>query len=167
MPLLCQLGCTAWPEGNRRLSHARSRCVDGKRRYRALKKNAIATKTSGNCEPTDAIERVIVRPDRLVLSVKQTNIKRSVKPIEIPWQKPERGRPISTGHQERTAIDSQSGQPVRAHAWLRLLVSGEVTSIEALARSASLRPKVLRQQLQVALIAPERQTSLLGSGDSK
>jgi len=43
---------------------------------------------------------------------------------------------------------------VRAHAWLRDLQLGKFDSVEALAESVKLHPKVVRQELRYAFLAP-------------
>ncbi len=44
---------------------------------------------------------------------------------------------------------------VRAHAWLDDLSSGRHASIEDLARTADLHPKVVRQGLRLAFLTPD------------
>jgi hypothetical protein len=43
---------------------------------------------------------------------------------------------------------------VRAHAWLRQLAGGRHASIENLAAAAGYNPKVIRQGLRLAFLAP-------------
>jgi hypothetical protein len=43
---------------------------------------------------------------------------------------------------------------VRAHAWLRDLQLGKFDSVESLAESVKLHPKVVRQELRYAFLAP-------------
>lgn len=73
----------------------------------------------------------------------------------IPWQ----------GYQPGTASIIASGsehQPdaklvqaiVRAHTWLRYLQNGRFSTVEALAVSVTLHPKLVRQELRYAFLAP-------------
>jgi DNA invertase Pin-like site-specific DNA recombinase len=50
---------------------------------------------------------------------------------------------------------------VRAHAWLRELSDGTHASIESLAASAKLHPKIIRQALRFAFLAPAITESIL------
>lgn len=43
---------------------------------------------------------------------------------------------------------------VRAHVWIKLLSAGKYKSIEALAAAAKLHPKVIRNRLRLAFLAP-------------
>jgi hypothetical protein len=50
---------------------------------------------------------------------------------------------------------------VRAHAWLADLQSGRFSTIEELATAAQIHPKVVRQALRLAFLAPEVTFSIL------
>ena len=50
---------------------------------------------------------------------------------------------------------------VRAHVWLHELSSGKHASIESLASAVKLHPKVIRQALRLAFLAPEIAESIL------
>ena len=51
---------------------------------------------------------------------------------------------------------------VRAHAWLNDLSSGRHESIESLAATANVHPKLVRQELRLAFLAPRLTASALG-----
>ena len=53
--------------------------------------------------------------------------------------------------------------PSRAQAWLRQLSDGTHPSIESLASAAKLHPKVIRQALRLAFLAPKITESILQS----
>jgi DNA invertase Pin-like site-specific DNA recombinase len=73
----------------------------------------------------------------------------------IPWQ-PRQTRSTSivkaTGERQPDAKLVQA--VVRAHAWLRDLHSRKFSTVEALAASIKLHPKVVRQELRYAFLAP-------------
>lgn len=50
---------------------------------------------------------------------------------------------------------------VRAHAWVRILQSEDVASIEELATSVGLHPKVVRKSIRLAFLAPEITAAIL------
>ncbi|MBR1154047.1 hypothetical protein [Bradyrhizobium sp. JYMT SZCCT0428] len=75
-------------------------------------------------------------------------------PIDIPWTPRLKG--IA---QVRLAPENKPDQKllksiVRAHAWLGDLSEGRYTSVEELAAAANLHPKVIRQGLRLAFLAP-------------
>jgi site-specific DNA recombinase len=54
---------------------------------------------------------------------------------------------------------------VRAHAWLADLANDRVSSIEELAGKAEIHPKVMREALKLAFLAPDIVTSIF-TGDA-
>ena len=76
--------------------------------------------------------------------------------IEIPWTP----RLKATAQVQDADFEEQTDQKllksiVRAHAWLDDLSSGRHASIEDLAASANLHPKVIRQGLRLAFLVPD------------
>jgi site-specific DNA recombinase len=59
-----------------------------------------------------------------------------------------RGRPRTPNLQLFQAV-------VRAHIWRRSLVDGTYDSVEDLARTAGLHPKVVRNKIRLAFLAPD------------
>lgn len=51
----------------------------------------------------------------------------------------------------------------RAHGWIQALTAGEFTSIDALAESIRLHPKVVRNEIKLAFLAPEIVDAILSS----
>jgi hypothetical protein len=56
---------------------------------------------------------------------------------------------------------------VRAHAWLADLQSGRFLTIEELATAAQTHPKVVRQALRLAFLAPEVTSAILDRDQSE
>ena len=80
----------------------------------------------------------------------------SKRPIEIPWApKPKAEAQIQLAPSETEADPKLIKAIVRAQAWLNQLASGHHTSIENLAAAAGYNPKVIRQGLRLAFLAPE------------
>jgi site-specific DNA recombinase len=75
--------------------------------------------------------------------------------LSIPWRvsKPNIVSVVQAGG-ERQPNTKLVQALVRAHAWLRDLKNGKFNTVEALAASASLHPKLLRQELRYAFMAP-------------
>ncbi|MCA6112520.1 hypothetical protein [Bradyrhizobium cenepequi] len=82
--------------------------------------------------------------------------------FELPW--------TPKAKADTTRVDlNQAGGPdqkllqsiVRAHAWMSALWSGTHDSIESLALAMQLHPKVVRQALRLAFLAPQITESIL------
>jgi len=134
----------------------------------ALAERAECSKRA-RASPEDAlglIERINVHPDRLsVAFCKSGGDHVNRERLELSWSKP----PIATLESVETSRavlasrrDVQSIQQiVRAHAWLKLLTEGRFDSIEALAGSIELHPKVVRQQIQFAFVSSNTTAEIL------
>jgi DNA invertase Pin-like site-specific DNA recombinase len=100
----------------------------------------------------DGINRVVITSNHIRVAMKPAY---SGRRIELPWA------PIKVGG-ARVIEPKEQGNPdpkliqaiVRAHAWLNDLRSGRYDSIEALAKEVKLHPKIVRQQLRLAFLAP-------------
>jgi len=110
------------------------------------------------------VDRVVLREGTIKIFTTPIAKIRSNE-LAIPWQ---RRRPGSTS----VAEPSGSRQPdpklvqalVRAHSWLRDLQIKKFETVEALAASVKLHPKVVRQELRYAFLAPTIAEAIL-SGD--
>jgi site-specific DNA recombinase len=113
---------------------------------------------------TDQIERVVVTKTSIQVSFKRDDDIDSsqAQTTDIPWS----ARDI---HQERVSSPPPDGQPdqkllqsvVRAHAWLNDLSIGRHMTIEQLANAAKVHPKVVRQALRLAFLAPAVTSAIL------
>ena len=84
----------------------------------------------------------------------------SVQTLEIPWAPTKASRthlPPSDDKPDQKLLQAV----VRAHAWLADLQSGRCSTIEELATAAKIHPKVARQGLKLAFLAPEVTSSIL------
>lgn len=107
----------------------------------------------------DSVADVVVYPKKITIRLQSD----SSETVEIPWQAPVKNAPALA------ARSSDIDQPdpkllqaiVRAHAWLRALQLGKFDSVEALAASIKLHPKVVRQELRYAFLAPSITEAIL------
>jgi site-specific DNA recombinase len=79
------------------------------------------------------------------------------RPIEIPWAAP---TPKGHGHIQLASSETNADPKllkaiVRAQHWLKQLSNGQSSSIEDLATAAGYNPRVIRQGLRLAFLAPE------------
>jgi len=103
------------------------------------------------------IARVVVHPKQLIITIKKIDDSLS-PPIEVPWS-PARKRDF-VRVDDQNVVGGRAPNVeliqslVRAHVWLKLLSVGKYDSIEALAAAAKLHPKVIRNRLRLAFLAP-------------
>jgi len=81
--------------------------------------------------------------------------------ISIPWTRNKVSYGLVPPSAERKADPKLLQAIVRAHAWLAHLRSGHFSSIDDLAKTAKLHPKVVRQALRLAFLAPELTSEVL------
>jgi hypothetical protein len=78
-----------------------------------------------------------------------------MKIFEIPWSPTDKTGPAQNEQSQIGMPDQKLLQSiVRARAWLYELSNGKHTSVESLAAAAKLHPKVIRQALRLAFLAP-------------
>jgi hypothetical protein len=109
--------------------------------------------------PIGAIERVVVAPGHLLITTAGTAERDGPKQeIRIAWSAKAKeaataveGNGVAEGAHNEGLIQSI----VRAHAWVQCLRDGTHESIEELAEANRLHPKVVRQALRLAFLAPD------------
>ena len=108
----------------------------------------------------ESVAEVVAHPKQITISLHPDNS----ETIEIPWQAPTKnGSPPSSVNADQP--DPKFLQAiVRAHAWLRDLQNSKFDTVEALAASVKLHPKVVRQELRYAFLAPAITEAIL-NGD--
>jgi site-specific DNA recombinase len=85
--------------------------------------------------------------------------------IRIPWNPPERIIAVSQQALAHREIDQKVVQAlIRAHCWAAALTNNDFSSIEQLAATVKLHPKVVRSELRLAFLAPHITGSIL-NGD--
>jgi site-specific DNA recombinase len=104
-------------------------------------------------ERLDHIERITVSMGRIRLALKPAKGEAGL--VEIPWTpKPKVMARLQTAASEAPIDQKILKSIVRAYAWLDDLSSGHYASIEKLAAAVDLHPKVIRQELRLAFLAP-------------
>jgi DNA invertase Pin-like site-specific DNA recombinase len=100
----------------------------------------------------DGIERVVINSNHVRIAMNQAYAGR---PIEIPWRQIKANTATVIEPSGQGKSDPKLVQTIaRTHAWLNDLNSGRYDSIEALAKDVKLHPKIVRQQLRLAFLAP-------------
>jgi hypothetical protein len=115
----------------------------------------------------DGVERVVVQTKTILVALKPngTHESASTETIEIPWVR-------NTPKQFVASPSPSDGKPdqkllqavVRAHAWVAELTNRRFASVEDLAVAVNLHPKVVRQALKLAFLAPNIAGPTLTSG---
>ncbi len=105
-------------------------------------------------ELLDHVDRIVVSTDRIRLILKHPNGRQ--EPVEIPWTpKPKVMAQIQAMAAEAPVDQKLLKSIIRAHTWLDELLRRRHASIEDLAAKTDLHPKVIRQGLRLAFLAPE------------
>jgi DNA invertase Pin-like site-specific DNA recombinase len=113
----------------------------------------------------DGIERGVINSNHIRIAMKPAFFGR---PIEIPWKLAKTNSATVIEPTGQSKPDPKLLQAiVRAHTWLYELTSGRYNSIEALAEDVKLHPKIIRQQLRLAFLAPSiTEAALTGEAGS-
>jgi DNA invertase Pin-like site-specific DNA recombinase len=115
---------------------------------------------------SERIERVVLGKTLVRITFNSKDqADNSPRTVDIPWT---RTRPSHT-HVQPADTGRKPNQKlleavVRARAWLADLATGRFSSIEELATTAKLHPKVVRQALRLAFLSPSITTAIL-TGD--
>jgi len=115
----------------------------------------------------DRIERGVVgkKSIRVTLGSMNTDI-RPAETIDIPWNPKRSDHPDTSTLAPSREPDQKLLQTiVRSHAWLSELANDRSASIEELASKADIHPKVMREALKMAFLAPDIVTSIF-AGDA-
>jgi site-specific DNA recombinase len=104
-------------------------------------------------EMLDHVERIIVSAGRIQVTL--GNVHKRKSPIDIPWTPKLKGiAQVRLAPSEKKTDQKLLKSIVRAHARLGDLSEGHYGSVEELAAAANLHPKVIRQGLRLAFLAP-------------
>jgi site-specific DNA recombinase len=123
-----------------------------------------------NLEPRELIAQHVTRLDVGTKHVALT-LKTTAQPVSIAvaWTAPRKRDFVSI---EGDRSDPAAGTHTlihglaRAHVWLRLLADGTYDSIERLAESVDLNPKVIRSTIRLAFLPPSITALILKGGSS-
>lgn len=110
------------------------------------------------------VSRIVINRKKITITLK-ASADGGPFTIEIPWSAaPQRqcsrvegiNSPAASGH---TQLLVQA--LVRAHVWLRLLLNGTHRTVESLAQSVGVHPKIVRSSIRMAFLAPALTKSIL------
>jgi site-specific DNA recombinase len=114
--------------------------------------------------PRATLERYF---NRIVISDKKIALifKARKRPIEIPWTIKSSRRTIigeESAGQSPSRVDQQLIQSVaRAHHWVKELSDNRYSSIEEFAKAQNVHPKIVRNRIRLAFLAPEITAAIL------
>jgi site-specific DNA recombinase len=110
----------------------------------------------------EQVERVAVKAHSIEVAAMAGEEGSVMKTFEIPWSPKDKTHPAQIEQNRIGKPDQKLLQSiVRARAWLHELSNGKHTSIESLAAATKLHPKVIRQALRLAFLAPGITQSIL------
>ena len=114
----------------------------------------------------DRVERAVVGTKRIRVSWTSGD-GTATSTVDVPWSSEKRNRTHNSIQAPGREPDQKLLQAIaRAQAWLSELVSGPCASVEELASKADIHPKVMRQALKLAFLAPDMVASIL-TGEAK
>jgi site-specific DNA recombinase len=121
---------------------------------------------------TGLIDRVTLMDGLISIALLSSDAEGTATPqrIEIPWErsKPNAVSTILPMTSSAPEVDAKLLQAIiRAHAWLADLTNGRFQSVEDLAAHAQLHPKVIRQGLRLAFLAPQLTDAIFAGHQSK
>ncbi|MGY4471975.1 hypothetical protein ACVWWK_007684 [Bradyrhizobium sp. LB9.1b] len=116
------------------------------------------------------IEQAVNNVERIVVSANSIQVSLTAgrsrdRQIDIPWTP----RPKGTARVQLAGSDGIADQVllrsiVRARQWLNELSSNRHASIESLADSVGIHPKIVRQGLRLAFLAPDVTSAIVNEG---
>jgi DNA invertase Pin-like site-specific DNA recombinase len=110
----------------------------------------------------DGLDRVVINSNHIRIVMKPTYAGR---PIEIPWEIAKTNAATVIEPTGQNKSDPKFVQAIiRANMWLNELTSGRYHSIETLAKDVKLHPKIIRQQLRLAFLAPSIAEAVISGG---
>ncbi|SDT55997.1 recombinase family protein [Bradyrhizobium canariense] len=112
----------------------------------------------------ERVQRVVIARDRLIIGLSGSEKYDSKPEIKIPWShETSNSAVVIDRDNELLGVRNQGliQAIVRAHAWVQQLADGTHDSVEELAETNSIHPKVVRQALRLAYLSPEITSAVL------
>ena len=104
------------------------------------------------------VSRIVVDSKNVTITLKPT-ADRTSSEIEIPWSMPNKRERPRIDRANEDAVRAPNPQlvqaVVRAHARSRLLSDGAHRTVESLAKSIGVHPKIVRSSVRLAFLAPD------------
>jgi DNA invertase Pin-like site-specific DNA recombinase len=139
----------------------------------ALVENAVRSALASHQQPgsiddapldIEQVQRVVVARARLSIAFLDSKENGRKRQIQVPWSCAPRDSAAvidsknATGEIRNEALIQAI---VRAHVWLRQLTDGTHDSVEELAKTSGIHPKVVRQALRLAFLSSEITSAIL------
>jgi DNA invertase Pin-like site-specific DNA recombinase len=104
----------------------------------------------------ESVSEVVIHPLKIAIVIQKIRTNSTeAETIEVPWKRPIKNSPTPPPSANTDQPDPRLLQAiVRAHGWLRDLQNNKFETVEALAASIKLHPKVVRQELRYAFLSP-------------
>jgi DNA invertase Pin-like site-specific DNA recombinase len=112
----------------------------------------------------DQIERIVLGETLVRITLKSEKATASgdlPATIEVPWTRTKASHTPALPPPDRKPDQKLLQAVVRAHAWLAELKGERFSSIEELATTTKLHPKVVRQALRLGFLSPELTSAIL------
>jgi site-specific DNA recombinase len=109
---------------------------------------------------TDRIERIVLSDAQIRVTLKDAGSP-PAPTIDIPWTSNKASYNYGPAPSEQKQDPKLVQAVVRAHVWLTNLKNGRFFSVEELAATAKLHPKVIRQALRLAFLSPKVTSGIL------
>jgi len=110
---------------------------------------------------TDRIERIVLSDTQIRVTLNAKDSDPPAPAIEIPWRSNKVSYDCVPAHSKPRPDLKLVQAIVRAHAWLADLKNGRFSSVEELASTAKLHPKVVRLMLRLAFLSPKITSGIL------
>lgn len=111
-------------------------------------------------KPIDKVSRVVIAKNNIQITLLRDKSKETTINVSRDSSKRHDTKVFHTGNDHEP--DQKLLQAIfRAHGWLGDLSAGKHSSVEDLARAANLHPKVIRQGLRLAFLAPDMTSGAL------
>jgi site-specific DNA recombinase len=126
---------------------------------------SLQTRDGPAANPAEILERIVAARDHLLITIAGTaDSDNAPRKIKIAWSvKAPNAATVVEGDSGSQSAHNESliQSIVRAHGWMRSLQEGAYRSIEQLAEVNKLHPKVVRQALRLAFLAPDITSAVL------
>jgi site-specific DNA recombinase len=112
----------------------------------------------------ELVQRVVISLDRLSIVFSGSNEDDSKREIRLPWFYQPSSRAAVTDAENASEEIRDKGLVqaiIRAHAWYLQMANGTHVSVEELAETNGIHPKVVRQALRLAFLSPDITSAIL------
>jgi DNA invertase Pin-like site-specific DNA recombinase len=113
------------------------------------------------------IERMVITPDGITLTFADKrpplHVQRQWKDAKNIYGPPHHARPDQADPKGQALIHSI----VQAHRWVEMVLSGDVNDLDELAKQENVHPKIIRNRIRLAFLAPHVVSAMLEASSSQ